>query len=146
MFNFIDRVITATRLTSTQLNWIAILTMWLSIGILFIQSRLMKRELITLRKSIIPISMAFRNVLIEELTHDYANEMDALLRKVTEENGRLSNEELNRFDELLEERRQQIGLTKSEYDATTMIRPAMRRVDDERDKQTNANFKKDQRK
>lgn len=84
----------------------------------------------TLTETVIPISAAFRSVLIRELTHNHTPELDALLQKLEPTNKLTSQEEV-RLAVLLRERVVEFNdplITDSERDAAAMLPMVLKRV------------------
>ena len=87
------------------------------------------KQLSLLSQAVVPISVAYQNILVRELTHYHTPVLDALLAKLGPPYT-LTEEEEAQFFRLLQEREKEYGdlITQSERDAARILPVVMRRV------------------
>jgi hypothetical protein len=88
-----------------------------------------ERSLNTIRQVIVPISMAFQEELVNDLTHFHTPEMDELMKKLGPP-PTLTGDEEARLEILLDERTRDMGdkITAEERDAARMLPFVVRRA------------------
>jgi hypothetical protein len=87
----------------------------------------LEKQLAMVTAAVVPISTAFQAILIKELTHSDAPELDRLLEKLGPPIDLTAAEE-RRMHDLLKEREEEPGIPDSERDAARMLPLVIKRV------------------